>query len=78
MMSKVDAAYQILKQSDKEIMTYKEIIEIAIAKGMIITKGKTPEQTLRVDIRNENIRRTKQNKAFRFEQLSLGRVKLIK
>ncbi|HHX67581.1 MAG TPA: hypothetical protein GX708_05935 [Gallicola sp.] len=64
-MSKVEAAYLILREYDRE-MTYKEIIDIAIKRGLIVTKGKTPDQTLRVDIMNENKRRQSQGKELRF------------
>ena len=52
MMSKTAAAFKIL-QSHKGPMTCEEIIKIALKKGYIETKGKTPANTLRVDISNE-------------------------
>lgn len=75
-MSKVEAAFIILKESNKKEMSCKEIIDIAIARGMIETRGKTPEQTLRVDINNENKRHQKNKKPIRFVMKSKGIVSL--
>lgn len=76
-MSKTDAAYEILKKSGKQ-MSCKEIIKIAIDKKLIETNGKTPEQTLRVDINKEIARRTKSNKPQRFVMHEGGIVSLAK
>lgn len=76
-MSKVEAAYTILKEFRKE-MTYSEIVEIAIKRGMISTHGKTPDQTLRVDVLNENKRRSSRNKELRFDNSKTGYLSLIK
>lgn len=75
-LSKVEAAYIILKESNKKEMSCKEIIDIAINRGMIETKGKTPEQTLRVDINNENARHRKSKRPERFIMKSKGIVSL--
>ncbi|MCX6759005.1 MAG: winged helix-turn-helix domain-containing protein [Candidatus Nealsonbacteria bacterium] len=71
MLSKTEAAYKILKDYKKPLHV-KDIIEIAIKKGLIITKGKTPEATLRVDMSLENKRRKKQKKEIRFYPLGEG------
>lgn len=63
--SKVEAAFKILKEKRRP-MTAKEIVDIAIRRGLIKTKGKTPDSTLRVDILLENRRRHKQNRERRF------------
>ncbi len=76
MMSKVEAAFQILKKYNKA-MTYKEIIEIALNSKMISTKGKTPDATLRVDILKENQRRTNSGRELRFDISTPGYVSLI-
>lgn len=57
-LSKTDAAYEILSQAGHP-MTYSEIIEVALKKKMIKVSGKTPQDTLRVDIRNEIARGVK-------------------
>ena len=72
MMSKTEAAYAILKRT-KRLMTAKQIIEIAISEGMIKTKGKTPHQTLNVDMYLENKRRENGNKPKRFKRQEGGR-----
>lgn len=74
-MSKTEAAYKILKKYKKP-MTYKEIISIALSKKMIMTKGKTPEQTLRVDILLENKRRLNRGDKLRFDISTRGFVSL--
>ena len=71
MMSKTEAAYAILKRT-KRPMTAREIIDIAISEGMIETKGKTPDQTLNVDMYLENKRRDSQNKPKRFKRHENG------
>jgi len=76
-MSKVEAAYLILKKNKKP-MTYREIIEIALKENLIQTKGMTPEQTLRVDILHENRRREKQGVSLRFDISNKGVVSLLK
>lgn len=75
MFSKVEAAYEILKKHKKPMLP-KEIIEVAIAKGMIKTAGLTPEATLRVDIYLENKRRTTAQKKLRFTKLDRGLIGL--
>ena len=75
-MSKVEAAYIILKRYNRK-MTYKEITKIALKEGMFTTKGKTPDQTLRVDILKENQRRLKSNRELRFDISEKGFVSLF-
>lgn len=58
MLSKVEAAYKILKAAKKPLNTH-EIIEKALKRGLVSTAGKTPADTLRVDIYQENKRREK-------------------
>ena len=50
-------------------MHLKEIIEIALDKGMIKTSGKTPESTLATDLLLENRRRTDQGTKKRFKKI---------
>ncbi len=76
-MSKTNAAYEILKEYNRP-MSYKRIIDIAIKQNLIITKGKTPDQTLRVDINNEIKRKNKNNKPQRFIIYEGGYVSLVK
>ena len=45
-MSFLDAAYQVLEKA-KEPLRYREITRRALEQGLIQTKGKTPEATLR-------------------------------
>lgn len=70
-MSKTEAAYIILKNAKKPLHV-KEIIKIALAKGMIETKGLTPESTLNADLYLENKRRLKQGKKPRFVKVARG------
>jgi len=64
-LSKTEAAYLILKTNKKPLHT-KEIIEIALNKKLIKTKGKSPESTLAADLLLENRRRAKQKIKPRF------------
>ena len=65
MYSKTEAAYRILSASPKPLHL-KKIIEIATAKGMIVTSGRTPAATLSVDILLENRRRAERGEDARF------------
>lgn len=69
--SKTEAAYLILKSSRKPLHV-DEIIEIALDKKMIKTKGKTPESTLAVDLLLETRRRAKQGVKQRFVKVGTG------
>lgn len=70
-MSKVEAAYKILKERKKPLHI-KEIIRIALDKKMIATNGKTPDSTLRADMYSENKRRTGQGRPCRFVNIGPG------
>ncbi len=76
MYSKVEAAYRILKAEKKPLST-KDIIEKALKQGIISTKGKTPADTLRADIYQENKRREKREIDKRFNELGGGVIGLI-
>ena len=67
-LSKINAAYAILKKA-KRPMHCEEIIAIALKHDLIKTSGKTPQDTLYVDIMLENKRRMKSNKLVRFEKV---------
>jgi hypothetical protein len=71
MYTKTEAAFMILKEHGKPLHI-KEIIHIALAKGMIETKGKTPDLTLTSDLHQENKRRAKRGKNLRFHYLGKG------
>jgi hypothetical protein len=60
-----EAAFIILKEHGKPLHV-KEIIRIALANKMFETKGKTPTDTLRVQLTNENIRKVNRGNALRF------------
>jgi len=45
-MSFLDATYEILKEAG-ELLHYREIARRALERGLIRTKGRTPETTLR-------------------------------
>jgi hypothetical protein len=68
MISKTEAAYKILKEEKKPLHS-SEIIKLAIKKGLIETKGKTPESTLNVDIYLENKRRLARKDTCRFKKV---------
>ena len=65
MDSKIEATYKILKEYQKPLHT-KKIIEIALSKQMIETKGKRPTATLYTNIIHENRRREKSGRKPRF------------
>lgn len=65
MFSKTEAAYRIIKAAGKP-MHVKEIIEVALAKKMIKTSGKTPHATLEAELLLENKRKAKRDIKPRF------------
>lgn len=69
MLSKTEAAYKILKEAKKPLHV-QDIIDLALAKKLIKTKGKTPNSTLAVDMLLENRRRTKQGVKSRFRKVA--------
>ena len=71
MFSKTEAAYKILKDAKKPLHVA-EIVKVALAKKMIMTKGKTPESTLAVDLLLENRRKTEQGIKLRFVKVGSG------
>lgn len=71
MLSKTEAAYNILKHHRKPLHV-KEIIKIALSEKMIVTKGKTPESTLGSDMYTENNRRREQGRKPRFCHVGPG------
>lgn len=71
MLSKTEAAYNVLKSAKKPLHVV-EIIKIALAKKIIQTKGKTPESTLAVDLLLENRRKTKKGIKLRFVKVGPG------
>ena len=76
-LSKTDAAEKLLRKYNRP-MTYREIIQLSIKEGLIETKGKTPEQTLRVDVKKEIDRRKIANKKQRFDNSIYGIISLVK
>jgi len=71
MYSKIEAALIILKDQNKPL-TARQIVEIALAKEIIETKGKTPASTMGADFYNENKRRIKKGLPIRFSNLGEG------
>lgn len=71
MLSKTEAAYKILKNT-KNPLHVKDIIKIALLKKMIVTKGKTPESTLAVDLLLENRRKAQKGIKPRFVKVENG------
>jgi len=61
------AAFEILKTEGKPLNT-KDILEKALSRGIIQTKGKTPIQTLWTSLYLENKRRLMRGREPRFEQ----------
>ena len=70
-LSKTEAAYKILKEKKKPLHI-KEIVEMAMEKNLIHTKGKTPAATLRTDIYLENKKRSKTGRKLRFFKVKPG------
>lgn len=75
MVSKTEAAFIILSEVMKP-MSCKDIITEALKRNMIITSGKTPESTLRVDIMKEISRYNKRGTKPRFKLHRKGIVEL--
>jgi restriction system protein len=75
-MSFSDAAYQILKEVGKPLH-YKEITRIAIDKGLVNTRGLTPEASLVSVISQEIARYTKRGQIARFDQMGDGNYGLV-
>lgn len=71
MSSFVEAAYEILKTEGAPLNT-KNILEKALARGIVQTKGKTPQQTLWSSLYSENKRRLKRGEKARFEQQKMN------
>lgn len=67
-LSKTAAAYLILKAAKKP-MHVDKIVQLAIEKKLISTKGKTPESTMSVDMLLENRRRKARGATLRFEKV---------
>ena len=70
-ISKTEAAYLILTEYNKP-MNVREIVKIALDRGLIEVKGKTPDSTLAADLLQENRRRTERNLPLRFRKVSPG------
>ena len=70
-VSKTTAGYMILAESKKPMHVH-EICEIAIKRGLIKTKGKTPASTLAADLLLENRRRESTGKKTRFVKVGSG------
>jgi hypothetical protein len=75
-LSKTNAAYEVLKKF-KRPMSYKEIIKYAVENKLIVTNGKTPEATLRVDVVLENKRRHNSNKPIRFKIINSKTISIL-
>lgn len=72
-----DCAQKVLEEfSDKKPMHYKEITDKALAKGWLITSGKTPEATMHAQLGNEIRLQQKRGKRPRFVQLGRGYIGL--
>ena len=66
-LSFTDAAGKVLREfGNKKPMHYKGILEIAVKKGWILTKGLTPETTLTAAIGSENRRKLRRGEEPRF------------
>lgn len=66
-LSFTDAAEKVLREfANRKSMHYKDIINIAVKKGWILTKGLTPETTLTAVIGSENRRRLRRGEEPRF------------
>ena len=66
-LSFTDAAEKVLREfANRKPVHYKNIIDIAVKKGWILTKGLTPETTLTAVIGSENRRRLRRGEEPRF------------
>lgn len=72
-LSFTDAAEKVLRESgNRRPMHYKNILDIAVKKGLILTKGLTPETTLTAVIGSENRRRLRRGEEPRFVAYGKG------
>jgi len=71
-MSFTDAAELILRREGRP-MSAREISEIALAKGLIVTEGKTPASTMGANFHLEGVRKAKQRKKGRFVRFATGK-----
>jgi len=71
LMSKTAAAYLILSENRKPMMI-RDVCELAISRGLIKTKGKTPASTMAADLYLENIRYEQRNEKPRFVRVGHG------
>ena len=76
-LSMVDAAYQVLSDTGKPL-NYQLITKLAIQRGIIKTKGLTPEKTLGARVRGEIKSREKNGLPPRFRALGKGKYGLYK
>jgi len=67
MPSLTDAAYSILEEQGKPLKA-SEITKIALKRGLIVTKGKTPYKTMSSSAYLENKRRLAHGEPPRFKQ----------
>ena len=71
MMSKTNAAELILREHGRP-MSPKEIVSEALSRGLIETRGKTPDATLSVEFRLEVKRRSARGSTQRFKKFGVS------
>lgn len=74
-----ECAIKVLEESEsKEPMHYRDITDIALKKGWLVTEGKTPEATMNAQIITEIKRYENSGRAPRFVRYGKGKVGLSK
>lgn len=71
-MSFTDAAESILRRKGRP-MSAREITDIALAEGLILTRGKRPAATMSANFHLEGVRKAKQGKSVRFVRFEKGK-----
>ena len=71
-MSFTDAAEFILRREGRP-MSGREVTEIALAKGLIVTRGKTPASTMGANFHLEGVRKARQGRQGRFVRFEKGK-----
>ena len=71
-ISFTDAAEYLFRREGRP-MSAREVTEIALAEGLIVTTGKTPASTMGADFHLEGLRKDSQGKSGRFVRFEKGK-----
>ena len=71
-MSFTDAAEFVFRRGGRP-MSAREVTEIALAEGLIVTRGKTPASTMGANFHLEGLRKAKRGRKGRFVRFEKGK-----